>query len=132
MARMSLIRSLWLFGLLQMFSMTGHVALAMLGRNHALLLLTIAVENSIFAMGSVAYLVLIQRCCDLRSTATQFALLTSLSAVARVVFASPAGVLASALGWPTFFGVCIALAVPGLLLLRRFDSWELPEPAGPA
>ncbi len=35
---MSLIRSLWLFGLLQMVSMTGHVALAMLGRNHALLL----------------------------------------------------------------------------------------------
>ena len=129
MSRMSLLRSLWLFGLLQMFSMTGHVALALLGRNHALLLVTIAVENSIFAMGSVAYLVLIQRCCDLKSTATQFALLTSLSAVARVVIASPAGVMASALGWPMYFGVCIALALPGLLLLRRFSTWELPEPA---
>ena len=129
MSRWSLIRSLWVFGLLQMVSMAGHVALACLGRNHALLLVVIAVENSIFAMGTVAYLALIQRCCDLKSTATQFALLSSLSAFARVLFASPAGVLAAAAGWPVFFLVCMGLAVPGLLLLRRFDRWELPEPA---
>ena len=72
---------------------------------------------------------LIQRCCNLQNAATQFALLTSLSALARVLFASPAGVLASALGWPAYFLVCMAMAIPGLLLLRRFDSWELPEPA---
>jgi PAT family beta-lactamase induction signal transducer AmpG len=130
MSRLSLLRSLWLFGLLQMVSMGGHMALALVGKNHALLLVTIAVENSIFAMGTVAYLAMIQRCCDLKSAATQFALLSSLSALARVVFASPAGVLASAFGWPAFFLVCMALAVPGLLLLRRFDTWELPEAAG--
>jgi PAT family beta-lactamase induction signal transducer AmpG len=113
-----------------MVSMTGHLTLALLGRNHALLLVTVAVENSIFAMGTVAYLAMIQRCCDLKSTATQFALLTSLSAIARVLFASPAGYLVKAFGWPVFFVACMALAVPGLLLLRRFDSWELPEPAG--
>ena len=127
MSRMSLIRSLWLFGVLQMVSMTGHLALAMVGKSHALLLVTVAVENSIFAMGTVAYLALIQRCCERRSTATQFALLTSLSALARVLVASPAGVLASALGWPAYFMVCIAMAIPGLLLLRRFDRWELPQ-----
>jgi len=127
MARWSLRRSLWVFGILQMLSMTGHLALAMVGKNHALLLITVAVENSIFAMGTVAYLALIQRCCDRRSAATQFALLTSLSALARVLFASPAGVLASAFGWPVFFLICMALAIPGLLLLRRFDAWELPE-----
>ncbi|MDR3670520.1 MAG: MFS transporter [Holophaga sp.] len=128
MSRWSLRRSLWVFGLLQMVSMSGHLALALTGRNHALLLLTIAVENSIFAMGTVAYLAMIQRCCELKSTATQFALLTSLSAIARVVFASPAGYLVKAAGWPVFFMVCMALAVPGLLLLHRFDRWELPEP----
>jgi PAT family beta-lactamase induction signal transducer AmpG len=128
MSRWSLVRSLWFFGVLQMVSMAGHVALAMLGKNHALLLVTIAVENSIFAMGTVAYLAMIQRCCELKSTATQFALLSSLSAFARVLFASPAGFLAEKAGWPVFFLVCIALAIPGLLLLRRFESWELPEP----
>jgi len=128
MSRWSLLRSLWVFGVLQMVSMAGHVALAMAGKNHALLLVTIAVENSIFAMGTVAYLSLIQRCCDLRSTATQFALLSSLSAFARVLFASPSGLLAGRVGWPVFFLVCMAMAIPGLLLLRRFTSWELPEP----
>ena len=129
MSRWTLRRSLWFFGLLQMVSMSGHVALALLGKNHALLLLTIAVENSIFAMGTVAYLALIQRCCDRHSTATQFALLSSLSAFARVLFAAPAGYLASSVGWPGYFLVCMVLAVPGLLLLRRFDRWELPAVA---
>jgi PAT family beta-lactamase induction signal transducer AmpG len=128
MSRWSLLKSLWVFGVLQMVSMSGHVALALVGRNHALLLLTVAIENSIFAMGTVAYLALIQRCCDLRSTATQFALLTSIMALARVLFASPAGYLVKAAGWPVFFLVCMALAVPGLLLLRRFEGWELPAP----
>jgi PAT family beta-lactamase induction signal transducer AmpG len=49
--------------------------------------------------------------------------------MARIVFASPAGVLATRLGWPVYFVLCMALALPGLLLLRRFDGWELPEPA---
>ena len=129
MSRWTLRRSLWFFGLLQMVSMSGHVALALLGKNHALLLLTIAVENSIFAMGTVAYLALIQRCCDRHSTATQFALLSSLSAFTRVLFAAPAGYLASSVGWPGYFLVCMVLAVPGLLLLRRFDRWELPAEA---
>jgi PAT family beta-lactamase induction signal transducer AmpG len=129
MARWSLRRSLWVFGVLQMVSMAGHLALSLVGKSHLLLLVTVAVENSIFAMGSVAYVALIQRCCERRSTATQFALLTSLSAMARIVFASPAGVLATRLGWPVYFVLCMALALPGLLLLRRFDGWELPEPA---
>jgi hypothetical protein len=34
------------------------------------------------------------------------------------------------MGWPAFFLTCMALALPGLLLLRRFNAWELPEPAG--
>jgi PAT family beta-lactamase induction signal transducer AmpG len=129
MSRWSLKRSLWIFGLLQMASMSCHVALALVGFSRPLMLSTIAIENSIFAMGSVAYVALIQRCCDLRSTATQFALLSSLSALARVLFASPAGILAERLGWPAFFLTCMAMAVPGLLLLRRFDGWELPENA---
>jgi PAT family beta-lactamase induction signal transducer AmpG len=127
MRRWSLRRSLWVFGVLQMVCMGGHLALALAGRSHALLLVTVAVENSIFAMGAVAYVALIQRCCNLQNAATQFALLTSLSALARVLFASPAGVLASALGWPAYFLFCMAAAIPGLLLLRRFDSWELPS-----
>ena len=131
MARWSLIKSLWLFGILQMVSMSGHVALALMGKNHLMLLVTVGVENSIFAMGTVAYLALIQRCCNLKNTGTQFALLSSLSAFARVLFASPAGILAKSYGWPVFFLTCMALAIPGLLLLTRFSGWELAEPVAP-
>ena len=44
-----------------------------------------------------------------------------------MLFASPAGILAARVGWPVYFLACMALALPGLLLLRRFDTWQLPE-----
>jgi PAT family beta-lactamase induction signal transducer AmpG len=129
MSRWSLKRSLWVFGVLQLIAMTGHLALSISGKSHVLLMVAIAVENTIFAMGSVAYVALIQRCCSLKNAATQFALLSSLAALGRVLFASPVGFLVRWFGWPVFFLFCMGMAVPGLLLLRRFDGWELAEPA---
>ena len=60
-------------------------------------------------------------------TGSQFALLTSLTSVSRVVLVSQAGVLAEWLGWPMFFAGSVFLAVPGLLLLRRYDGWAVTD-----
>jgi PAT family beta-lactamase induction signal transducer AmpG len=51
-------------------------------------------------------------------TATQYALLSSLMGVPRVIAAAPTGYLAGAMGWPAFFVACALIALPGLLLLR--------------
>jgi MFS transporter, PAT family, beta-lactamase induction signal transducer AmpG len=50
-------------------------------------------------------------------TATQYALLTALSAVARTYLASSAGFIAKAAGWPLFFVICMLVAIPALILL---------------
>ena len=65
--------------------------------------------------------------CDKRYTATQFALLTSLMAQARVIGGAPTGYLAKALGCESFFLLSILVAIPGLLLLTRFDKWKKAE-----
>ncbi|MBN1663076.1 MAG: AmpG family muropeptide MFS transporter, partial [Deltaproteobacteria bacterium] len=57
--------------------------------------------------------------------ATQYALLSSLMAVSRYVTGAPTGYLAAATGWIMFFVICAALALPGLLLLTRYDRWEV-------
>jgi PAT family beta-lactamase induction signal transducer AmpG len=62
--------------------------------------------------------------CDKRFTATQYALLSSLMAVTRVVAGAPTGFLAKAYGWETYFLVSALAAIPGLLLLLRYDRWR--------
>jgi PAT family beta-lactamase induction signal transducer AmpG len=56
-------------------------------------------------------------------TATQYALLSSLMGVPRVIVAAPTGYLAEWLGWTVFFSGCALIAIPGLLLLTRFRHW---------
>lgn len=122
----SLKASLWFFGILQTVCILFLFSLALTGRDYALLYTVIGVENGIFAMGSVGYLTIIAEMCNLRNTATQYAMLTSISALSRVVLPSCAGFIVSAAGWPAFFLLCFLVSGLGILLLRRFDQWELP------
>jgi PAT family beta-lactamase induction signal transducer AmpG len=44
-------------------------------------------------------------------------------AVTRYVTGAPTGYLVSAAGWPLFFVVCTAAALPGLLLILTYERW---------
>jgi PAT family beta-lactamase induction signal transducer AmpG len=70
-------------------------------------------------MGTAALLALILRVCDKRYSATQYALLSSLFGFGRTLSGIPSGFLAERLGYSLFFVCCIALAIPGFLVLQR-------------
>ena len=89
MARMGLVQSLLLFGLLQAVSNLGFVALAWAGKSAALLAAVVMVENITGGMGTAAFVALVMSLCDPRYTATQFALLSSLEALGRVFAGRP-------------------------------------------
>ncbi len=55
--------------------------------------------------------------CNKSFSATQFALLSALSAVGRVYVGPVAGWFVEAHGWSTFYLFSVAAAVPGLILL---------------
>ena len=55
--------------------------------------------------------------CNKSFSATQFALLSALSAVGRVYVGPAAGWLVELWGWPVFYAFTVVAAVPGLLLL---------------
>ncbi|TAL93657.1 MAG: MFS transporter [Paraburkholderia sp.] len=61
---------------------------------------------------------------DPRYTATQFALFTSLASVPRTLASAASGYVVAEIGWCTYFIVCTALAVPGMLLLFRIAPWR--------
>ena len=117
-------RSLWVFGFLQAISTAGFVLLAQLGYNLLGLAGVIAFENLSSGMGASAYVAFMASLTNRKFTATQYALLTGLMGVPRVLASAPTGYLAEIMGWMGFFTLCTLIAIPGLLLLLRFSHMQ--------
>ena len=116
--RIGLNRSLWLFGLGQMISTLGFAVLAGLPPHNAALATVVALENFTAGLGTAAFVGFMAALTDKRFTATQYALLSSLMGVPRVLAAAPTGWMVVSLGWTGFFVLCAAIAIPGLILIR--------------
>ena len=121
--RLGIYRCLWSFGILQSLSTLGFAFLAEAGDSVPWLAGVITFENLSAGMGTAAYVAFMAHLTNKKFTATQYALLSSLMGIPRVIVASPTGYFASILGWETFFILCAAVAVPGLLLLTQFRPW---------
>ena len=127
--RIGMARALWLFGLGQMLSTVGFVALAYLGHNTIALAGVIAIENFTGGLGTTAFVGFMAALTNRRFTATQYALLSSLMGIPRVLLSAPTGWLAVSLGWPGFFALCTLLAIPGLMLIRGVARLSEPHPS---
>ena len=124
MLRLGINRSLWVFGFLQAISTACFALLARIGHSVPALSGVIAFENLSSGMGTAAYMAFMASITNKRFTATQYALLTSLMGVPRVLASAPTGFFAKNLGWVTFFIACTLIAIPGLLLLMKFAPWN--------
>jgi len=122
MARTGLYRALLAFGLLQAGTNLGFLALAEVGRDYALMVAVIGLENLAGGMGTAAYVALLMALCDRRFSATQYALLSALSALGRVYVGPVAGHLATALGWSAFFLFTFVVALPAVALLAAMRA----------
>ncbi len=110
--------SLWIGGILQATANLTFSAQALIGHNIAMLTFAIVAENFTSAIGTVIFVAYLSALCrNPLHTATQFALLTALSAVGRTYLSAGAGYVAAATGWFWFFVICMLVAVPGLSLL---------------
>lgn len=117
--RWGLWRSLFAFAVLQAITNFGFVALAVSGPSVALLFVVVTLENLSGGMGTAAFVALLMALCDRRYTATQFALLTGLASLGRVLSGPLAGTTVDAYGWAPFFTATAILAVPAMILLAR-------------
>ncbi|MBD2089425.1 MFS transporter [Microcoleus sp. FACHB-1515] len=124
-------RSLWIFGGLQAISNLAYFLLAQAGQNYPMMVVAINIENFCGGLGTAAFVAFLMSLCNQRFSATQYALLSSLMAVSRDILVAPAGGIADRLGWPLFFLLTIAAALPGLLLLPIFAPWNVQPAALP-
>jgi MFS transporter, PAT family, beta-lactamase induction signal transducer AmpG len=131
MAKMGMVRSLLLFGLLQAVSNLGFMWLAWMGKSYIALTTSILVENVTGGMGTAAFVALIMSLCNHRYTATQFALLSSLEALGRVFSGRPSAELVEMVGWAQFFFWSFLIALPGIWLVWALRA-QLDQETGRA
>jgi PAT family beta-lactamase induction signal transducer AmpG len=123
MLKLSINKSLWIFGLVQMVTILGFAWLSVVGNNPYLLFLVVSGEYLGVGLGAVALTAFMARETSKAFTATQFALFTSLIAVPRTFANASTGFLIEAMGYTTFFLLCTALAIPGMLMLFKAAPW---------
>lgn len=115
-------RGLWLSLLLMIASNLFFAAQARLGADPGFLVATITVEHLTGGFGTAAFVAYLSLLCDIRYTATQYALLTSLSSIGRTIVGASTGVYADAYGWESFFVMTAVAGIPALALLGAL-SW---------
>lgn len=130
MVRLGLYRSLFLFGILQAVTNLGFFLLALSEKHYLGMVVAIGLENLAGGMGTAAFVALLMALCDHRYTATQFALLSAVASIGRVLVGPVAGYWVTEVGWAVFFFTSLIAAFPGLWLLWRLRTalTRLDEP----
>lgn len=124
MVKIGINRALWLFGVVQLVSILGFALMAHVGEGLWLLALVIGFEYLGVGLGAAAFIAFIARTTSRAHAATQFALLTALTALPRTVANASTGFIVEQIGWELFFYGCALAAIPGMLLLTKVAPWH--------
>ena len=117
MVRLGLLRSMLLFGISQAVTNLLYCALAAAGKSYPLMVFAVVIEHVAGAMGNIALVALIMALCDVRYSAFQYALLSSIALLPRYGLGYPAGWVADHGGWFVYFVVSFFMALPGLAIV---------------
>jgi PAT family beta-lactamase induction signal transducer AmpG len=115
-ARFGLRKMLVAFGALAAITNLLYSWLALTGGDFTVFCIAVFVDNVSYALAVTAFLSVLMSACSPAVSATQMALLTSLSSVGQRVFGWLADDVVAAVSWSGFFVVTAAMALPGLLL----------------
>ena len=117
MVRLGLLRSMLIFGISQAVTNLLYCALAAAGKSYPLMVAAVLIEHVAGAMGNIALVALIMAMCDVRYSAFQYALMSSIALLPRYGLGYPAGWVADHGGWFIYYVVSFVVAMPGLLIV---------------
>lgn len=116
-ARLGMARSVLISLVLMAVSNFGFAALAAAGHTNLGLAAVIGFENFASGIGGVTVVAYLSALCNLRFTATQYALLSAIASIAgRVLTGTTAGSLIEMMGYFNFYLLTTVLAFPGVIL----------------
>ncbi len=131
--RWGMFRSMLIFGFGQALTNLLYMWLAVAGGKMWLMLLATTGDNLVGGMGQAAFVAFLVSLCRVDFSATQYALLSALASVPRVVMGAIAGQVVAVVGWANFFVITFVTAAPGLAVLvmlrRRIEELAAQEAA---
>ena len=110
-------RSVLISLVLMAVSNFGFAALALAGHSNIGMAAAIGFENFTSGIGGATVVAYLSALCNLRFTATQYALLSALASIAgRFLTGTTAGSLIEAMGYVNFYLLTTLIAMPGVIL----------------
>jgi len=133
-ARWGIFRALWVLGIFQAASNLGYAVVAALPSSTALMYAASIVESFCGGLGTAPFLAFLMSICDKAHAATQYALLSALFGLTRVVAGTVSGWATEEIGYTAYFSLTFFLAWPALFLLPWVRRWVAARTAasGPA
>jgi PAT family beta-lactamase induction signal transducer AmpG len=128
-ARYGIRKMLLAFGIVQATVHLCYLWMAVAGKNLWIYGVTNCIENVGFAMGTSALTAAVMGMTSPSVSATQMALLTSLTTLLGRLFGPYSSDVQAAVGWESFFLITMAMALPGIVLswlARRFIDRKTP------
>ncbi len=118
-ARLGVGRALLSTGCVQTAAMAMYLLLATSAGERHILFGTVVTEAFAEGMADAAFITYLSGLCSPAFTATQYALLSSLAAIALRTVGGLSGFLARATGWTLFYAIAMFAALPAMLLMLR-------------
>ena len=116
-AKLGMKRSVLISLVLMAVANFGFAALAAAGHTNLGMAAVIGFENFASGIGGVTVVAYLSALCNLRFTATQYALLSALASIAgRFLTGTTAGSLIDAMGYVNFYLLTTLIAMPGVIL----------------
>ena len=115
--RLGMKRSVLISLILMAVSNFSFAALAAVGHTNLGMAAAVGFENFASGIGGVTVVAYLSALCNLRFTATQYALLSALASIAgRVLTGTSAGALIEAVGYVNFYLLTTLIAAPGVIV----------------
>jgi PAT family beta-lactamase induction signal transducer AmpG len=117
--RLGVLRALWWGAVLSALTNLGFVALALVGPQRSYLYAVVAADNLAAGFASAAFVAFLSSLTQVRFTAVQYAIFSSLMTLLPKALGGYAGAMVDTLGYPGFFVLTTLLGLPVLGLV----SW---------
>lgn len=110
-------KSLMFSAIIQILSNLLFIWIAKTDHNLLALSVAISIENFTGAINTVVVVAYLSSLCNINYTATQYALLSSLSNIGRTIMVAPGGYIVSSFGWVNFILCTAIVGIPSIILL---------------
>jgi PAT family beta-lactamase induction signal transducer AmpG len=121
--RWGIFHALWILGLAQAFSNLLYAVAASLPTSVPLIYTASIVESFTGGLGTGPFLAFLMSICDKQHAATQYALLSALFGLTRVVSGTFSGFAAEQFGYASYFAITFFLSFPAFALLPWVKQW---------